>query len=126
MAWQTSTLFKMICRFVLISFYFQSVNPTSYGYSLHDFHWPLGFSEAAAETPTPDVSPPQQKAVRKNPVIAPTLQPDDYLGSTPEANTSDPYIIEKAQALKHDPVKIFQFVRDEIGNDVYKVSLHDA
>ncbi|WP_019866566.1 PKD domain-containing protein [Methylovulum miyakonense] len=127
MGWQYSTCFKIICRLVLISFYFQSVNPVSYGYHPQGFDWPIGFSEAAAEPPNSGVSPNATvKSATKAPVIAPTLAPGDYLGSTPEANTSDPYIIQKATALNHDPAKIFQFVRDQIGNEVYKGSLRGA
>lgn len=40
--------------------------------------------------------------------------PDPNLASTPDANTTDQFIIDKAQALGNDANAIFAFVRDEI------------
>lgn len=51
---------------------------------------------------------------------------DDFLKSTPDANTTDEFIIQKAQELDNDPVKIFEFVRDQIGYESYKGSLRGA
>ncbi|WFP48581.1 PKD domain-containing protein [Methylomonas sp. EFPC3] len=131
MGWQESFTFKTICRLVLISFYFQTVNPASFGYGPNGFRWPVGFNEAAADTtpatPASSPSPSTPTAVTKAaPVFPPQLAPDDYLGSTVEANTTDPYITQKATELNHDPALIFAFVRDEIGNEVYKGSLRGA
>ena len=53
--------------------------------------------------------------------IDPTL-----LASTSDANTSDPYIAEKAAELDYDPDQIFAFVRDDIGNNVYLGALLGA
>ncbi|MEI8571239.1 discoidin domain-containing protein [Methylomonas sp. WH-1] len=131
MGWQESFTFKTICRLVLISFYFQTVNPASFGYGPNGFRWPVGFNEAAADTtpatPPSSSTPSTTTTVSKAaPVLPPQLAPDDYLGSTVEANTSDPYITQKAAELNHDPALIFAFVRDEIANEVYKGSLRGA
>src|SRR5262249_7178322 len=48
------------------------------------------------------------------------------LASTPDANSTDPYIVAKATELGHDPQQIFAFVRDEIGYESYKGSLRGA
>ncbi len=52
--------------------------------------------------------------------------PDLNLASTPDANTTDQFIIEKAQELGNDPNAIFAFVRDDIGYESYRGSLRGA
>jgi len=52
--------------------------------------------------------------------------PDPNLGSTPDANTTDPFIVQKAQELENDPNAIFPFVRDEIGYESYRGPLRGA
>jgi soluble lytic murein transglycosylase-like protein len=49
--------------------------------------------------------------------------PDLNLESTPDANTTDQFIIDKAQELGNDPNAIIAFGRDEIGFESYKGSL---
>ncbi len=48
------------------------------------------------------------------------------LASTPDANTTDPFIVQKAADLGNDPAQIFAFVRDQIGYESYKGSLRGA
>jgi len=52
--------------------------------------------------------------------------PDPNLASTPDANTTDQFIISKAQEFGNDPNAIFAFVRDEIGYESYRGSLRGA
>jgi large repetitive protein len=52
--------------------------------------------------------------------------PDQNLDSTPDANTTDPFIVQKAQELGNDADQIFAFVRDEIGYESYRGSLRGA
>jgi hypothetical protein len=51
---------------------------------------------------------------------------DPNLASTPEADLTDPFIVNKANELNHDPVQIFAFMRDEIGYEAYQGSLRGA
>jgi uncharacterized membrane protein/transglutaminase-like putative cysteine protease len=48
------------------------------------------------------------------------------LASTPDANTSDPYLQAKAAQLDHDPIQIFQFLTQAIGYESYTGSLRGA
>ena len=48
------------------------------------------------------------------------------LDSTPEFDLEDPYIVDKAAELGNDPQRIFRYVRDEIGYEVYTGSLRGA
>ena len=120
MGWQYSKFFKTICHVVLITFYFQTLHVGNLGYHPGDWglNWHLGFNEAAADdSPQPPAAPiPQPQSIA----------PDDYLSPTPDANSADPYIIQKAQELGNDPNQIFAFVRDEIGYESYKGSLRGA
>jgi len=52
--------------------------------------------------------------------------PDPNLASTPDANTTDQFIVEKAQELGNDPNAIFTFMRDEVGYESYRGSLRGA
>ena len=51
---------------------------------------------------------------------------DPNLESTLDANTNDPFIVQKAQELGNDANQIFAFVRDEIGYESYRGSLRGA
>ena len=120
MGWQYSKFFKTICHVVLITFYFQTLHVGNLGYHPGDWglNWHLGFNEAAADdSPLPPAAPTPQPQ---------SIAPDDYLSPTPDANSADPYIIQKAQELGNDPNQIFAFVRDEIGYESYKGSLRGA
>ena len=57
MGWQDSVTFKTICKLVLFSFYFQTINPASFGYGPDGFRWPISFNQAAADVASP--MPPQ-------------------------------------------------------------------
>ncbi|QSA98735.1 discoidin domain-containing protein [Methylococcus sp. EFPC2] len=120
MGMERSGFFKAVCRVVLIGFYFQNLHPGNLGYGPGGFHIPLGFSTAAADTAPPAVANSSVTLTPRN------LAADDYLGSTPEANTSDPYVTQKAAELNHDPARIYAYVRDEIRNEIYKGSLRGA
>jgi uncharacterized membrane protein len=48
------------------------------------------------------------------------------LASTPDANTTDPFIRAKAAQLDHDPNQIFQFLTEEIGYESYVGSVRGS
>jgi uncharacterized repeat protein (TIGR01451 family) len=48
------------------------------------------------------------------------------LASTPDANTTDPFIQEEAAKLKYDPQQIFDFLHNDIGYNSYTGSLRGA
>jgi uncharacterized membrane protein len=50
----------------------------------------------------------------------------DFLASTPDANTTDPYIQEEAAQLNYDPAEIFNFLQTQIGYNSYVGSLRGA
>jgi hypothetical protein len=50
----------------------------------------------------------------------------NLLASTPDANTTDPYIQEEAAALNYNAQNIFNFLHDDIGYNAYMGSLRGA
>ena len=54
-----------------------------------------------------------------------TVDPN-LLASTPDANTTDPYIQEEAAALDYNAQNIFNFLHDTIGYNAYSGSLRGA
>ena len=50
----------------------------------------------------------------------------NLLASTPDANTTDPFIQEEAAKLDYDPQRIFDFLHDDIGYNSYFGSLRGA
>ncbi|HEV3340534.1 MAG TPA: transglutaminase domain-containing protein, partial [Pirellulales bacterium] len=50
----------------------------------------------------------------------------DLLASTPDANTTDPYVQEKAAELNYDPTQIYNFLHTQIGYNSYVGSLRGA
>ena len=50
----------------------------------------------------------------------------DLLASTSDANTTDPYVQEKAAELNYDPTQIFNFLQTQIGYNSYTGSLRGA
>jgi transglutaminase-like putative cysteine protease/uncharacterized membrane protein len=52
--------------------------------------------------------------------------PADQLASTPDANTSDPFVQEQAAKLRYDPQVIFDYLNTDIGYESYTGSLRGA
>jgi hypothetical protein len=52
--------------------------------------------------------------------------PADQLASTPDANTSDPFVQEQAARLDYDPQRIFDYLNTEVGYESYVGSLRGA
>jgi len=50
----------------------------------------------------------------------------NLLASTPDANTTDPYVQEKAAELNYEPQQIFNFLQTDIGFNSYVGSLRGA
>src|SRR5581483_8028704 len=48
------------------------------------------------------------------------------LASTPDANTTDPFVQEKSAELNYDPQQIFAFLQNNIGYESYTGSLRGA
>ncbi len=78
----------------------------------------IAFATLNAGTIT-DTAPPA--ALRAGSLSDPTL-----LASTPDANTTDPFIQEAAARLDYEPQAIFNFLRDDIGYNSYVGSLRGA
>ena len=58
--------------------------------------------------------------------LRPGAVPADLLASTPDANTTDPFIQRKAAEQDYDPQRIFAYLRDEVGYESYTGSLRGA
>jgi transglutaminase-like putative cysteine protease len=50
----------------------------------------------------------------------------NLLASTPDANTTDPYVQEQAAKLRYDPQQIFSFLQNDIGYNSYLGSVRGA
>jgi uncharacterized membrane protein len=66
-----------------------------------------------------------------NSTPAATLRPGNVsdpslLASTPDANTTDPFVQEQAAKLNYDPQQIFDFLHNDIGYNSYTGSLRGA
>jgi hypothetical protein len=59
-------------------------------------------------------------------VLRPGSVDPSLLASTPDANTTDPFVQEKAAELHYDPQQIFNFLQTEIGYNSYSGSLRGA
>ncbi|HWB12842.1 MAG TPA: DUF4214 domain-containing protein [Pirellulales bacterium] len=55
-----------------------------------------------------------------------TAIPANLLASTPDANTNDPYVQEKAAELNYDPTQIYNFLQTQVGYNSYSGSLRGA
>ncbi len=114
----THTLFfRTLCRLLIFCLAFQSLHPSALRvpWKLHLSFNPVSLT-LNFELGTLNFGP--------SPVYGQVIDPN--LASTPEADLSDPFIINKAAELNHDPVKIFTFMRDEIGYEAYQGSLRGA
>ena len=58
--------------------------------------------------------------------LAPGTVDPSLLASTPDANTTDPFIQEEAAKLNYDPQQIFNFLHTQIGYNSYTGSLRGA
>lgn len=118
MTWSKTPGFQTLCRFVLCFFLLSLLHPATLG-----MQSPPSF---AARTAGP--SHWLLDVWRWLSTFGPTpaYAQDALLASTPDANTSDPFIIAKAAELGHDAQRLFAFVRDEIGYESYKGSLRGA
>ena len=54
------------------------------------------------------------------------LSDPGLLASTPDANTTDPFIQEEAAKLDYDPTQIFNFLHTQIGYNSYLGSVRGA
>ena len=52
--------------------------------------------------------------------------PADQLASTPDANTTDPFVQEQAAKLDYDPQRIFDYLNTDVGYESYTGSLRGA
>lgn len=125
MSIRTSTWFRRTCRLILTVFVLES----SYAFPPGmEFPWQValrfGPSEALGQEMPEDITD-QITCIGADPFVA------DNLKCTPEADTTDPYIIQKAAELRgatdqETAEKIFEFVRDDIAYEVYVGSLRGA
>jgi hypothetical protein len=107
-----TTFFRTLCRLLVFCLAFQSLHPSA----LHvpsALHFKFSTSNDGALTCD----------LRLGPSPAYGQVQDLNLASTPEADLTDPFLINKAAELNHDPVQIFAFMRNEIGYEAYSGSL---
>lgn len=116
MAYSETDGFRNVCRFVLFVFFFQCLLPADLAFYAGPWRISLGPKAAHADTPAQPFFPP---------LPADPGSPE-YLKATPDADSQDPYIVQKAAELGRDPARIFAFVRDQIGYEAYKGSLRGA
>ena len=121
---------RFVCRLMLVAFFYQCLLPVNVGFYQGKWHWSFGPKVAYADTPQPSsanathlTSGPSLQAF---PPLPFDISDPSYLDATPDANSSDTYIIQKAADLNHDPDQIFAFVRDQIGYESYQGSLRGA
>lgn len=120
MTFTSTTAYKTLCRFLVFCFAFQSLHPSA----LHvpkTFDLKIHLSEDGLLT---FHSPLFTFHLGVPPAYGQALDPN--LASTPEADLTDTFIINKAAELNHDPAQIFAFMRDEIGYEAYQGSLRGA
>ena len=114
--------FRTLCRLVVCCLAFQSVHPSALRVpsALH-----FKFSTAHDGALTVDLGLVTfDLRLGPNPAYGQILDPN--LASTPEADLTDPFIINKAAELHHNPVEIFEFMKSEIGYEAYQGSLRGA
>ena len=117
MAFRDSILCRHICTLTILVFLLQTLMP--HGYAAY-----RGFT-----SPPPQITSKTSSWGLRGPLetLANFLIPPanaqtgpELLASTPEFDLNDRYLIDKAAELGNDTEKIFEYVRDEIGYEVYK------
>jgi hypothetical protein len=112
-----STLFRTLCCLLVFALLFQSLHPAAL-----PVPWKLRLSfDLASFTLNSDLG-----TLYFGPRPAYGQAIDENLDSTPEFDLADPFIVNKAAELNHNPAQIFAFMRDEIGYEAYQGSLRGA
>ncbi|GAB4188560.1 MAG: hypothetical protein Tsb002_14940 [Wenzhouxiangellaceae bacterium] len=112
---------RFVCVLVLAVFTFQTVLPLQYAHARNNDRY-VNLIRSSDTSANVVGSLFEQVAEW----LVPAAQAQSIQGSTPEFDLSDPYLIQKASELGNDPVRIFEFVRDEIQYEVYSGSLRGA
>ena len=111
----TMSWFRTISQFILVTFFLSLFHPASLRVP-----WSLDLHVRITDTGSLALT---------SPLFSLELGPPSVHGqiiSTPEADTSDAFVVAKVAELNSDPNAIFQFVRSEIGYEAYQGSLRGA
>ncbi len=115
MSYTATISFRTICRLVLFLFTFTTFHPASLRVP---WHLDVSFD------PTTLTLKLETWNLKLGPLPAYGQSAD--LAPTPDADSTDPFIVQKAQELGNNAAQIFAFVRDQIGYESYKGSLRGA
>lgn len=109
--------FRTLCRLLALTLLFQSFHPAAL-----PVPWKLHFSF----DPVSLTLHFELGTLNFGPAPAYGQAIDPNLASTPETDLTDTFIINKAAELHHNPVEIFEFMKNEIGYEAYQGSLRGA